>query len=384
MEPFVIFLSHCAGDSTERDIVRQFDELLCEAFNHEKKEGHLTIEYDGRTLIHVGSEVRDGCVKKVKSSDLVICCFFPRYRKASYFEEEVTTALEKGKPIMEVRFIPRNNPRTYLDIGEFDRRLEEEQGDGRPRRVVIEIQYDHNGIDAARVREELRRHVAGGDLVDAIREQILKRAQYDPTLYSTADEVIDDFARHKTPSIRLFFYDGGSTIRKLQAHRGFQDLLDGQNSRLIVDYLYVDTACKTYVSGTPEYRASAALQTMDEGAYSALYEALCRSSGLVHNQSPHGHMTDVARSIKTLKALRDKYHFQLNIRKTCQLPIYRLMISREFVYYTHIFPHFASDPEQGSPNYYSLRLSRKSRAGKDLIDHYDSLWTAGAPEPSDA
>jgi hypothetical protein len=123
---------------------------------------------------------------------------------------------------------------------------------------------------------------------------------------------------------------------------------------------------------------------MDEGAYSAVYEALCRRSGLVHNQSPHGHTTDVARSIRTLQALKDEYHFQLNIRKTCQLPIYRLIISRQYVYYTHILPQFALDPEQGAPDYYSLRLSRESPAGMTLIRHYDWLWKSGVSEPSDA
>ncbi len=380
---FQIFLSNCAGDGPETVVVDQFYELLCQAFRHEKEDRHtVAIEYDRRTPVHAGNEVRHECVEKVKRSDLVICCFFPRYLEARYFREEVKAALNEGKPIIEIRFSPSGES-PYVQIEKFDRRLVEREGSGRPLRVVFNIRYDISS--PASVREAILRYVAGGGLlVDAIRKQIIERAERDLKMFSRADKVIDDLAEKETTSIRLFLYDGGSTIRRLQAHEGFRELLDRQRENLEVQFLYVDTACKAYISETPEYKGSEALQAMDDSAYSAVYEALCRRSGLIHNQSPNGHLADVTRSEKTLRALRDKYHFQFRIRKTSQLPLYRLIISQHYVYYTHIFPQFAEDPEQSAPDYYSLRLSTESRAGMTLIDHYESLWKSGPPESPDA
>ena len=384
MKPFNIFLSHCAGnEGPDKAIIEQFYDLLCEAFKREQVEKRtLVIEFDGQTPELAGNPLRHGLVKRIECSDLVICCFFPRYLEAHYFREEVVAALDKRKPMIEVRFIPPDDKNPYRHVERLDPRLVEEEGGGRPRCVVITIPYDGSAVE--RVREEIRRHMAVGQLVDAIRKQILERAERDLTMYSTADEVIRDLASRKTTSLRLFLYDGGTTIRRLQGHPDFQNLLDEQRGRLELDFLYVDTACKKFIDETPEYKGSAALQAMDDGAYSALYEALCRSSDLVHNQSPHGHLADVARSKKTLQVLKDKYQLQVNIRKTCQLPIYRLIISQHYVYYTHMLPQRMIDREQGSPDYFSLRLSRESSAGMTLIDHYDSLWKSGTPDPPDA
>ena len=387
MEPFKIFLSHCAGnEGPDKAIIKQLNDLLSEAFKLEKVKGTLVIEFDGETPELPGSPLHPGLVRKVETSDLVICCFFPRFLEAHYFKREVLAALNSRKPLIEIRFIPPGEEDPYLYIEHLDPRLEEEVGSGRPRCVLIKIPYTYDDSNLPRVREEIRKHVAGGQLVDAIRKQILERAERDLIMYETAEQVMNDLAEveNRTKLIRLLLYDGGTTIRNLMCHSGFQNLLEKQGENLRVHFLYVDTAFKKYISRTPEYEGSAALQAMEDGAYSAVYEALCRQSGLVHNQSPHGHMYDVLQSQKILQTLKDKYCFHLSIRKTCQLPIYRLIISQHFVYYTHILPHFSELPELGASNYYSLRLSTDSSAGKTLIRHYDSLWKSGAPEPPDA
>ena len=378
MKPFRVFLSHCDQDG--RPFVRRLYELLEEAFMAEIEAQSLKIYFDEEDGVRAGDELRPALAKQIRESDLVLACFFRRWPQASFFQQEIKEAFKTPVQIVPVLFLKPGEDPAYFRLGDLDPRLEE-QGGGRLVHAAVLVRVGEEP-NAGPIGETIRAQVGlvlGGTLIKAIRSAIISRARRDLTMFDSSDELLHDLAANDTTCIDMFMYDGGTTIRRLSANAELIEHIHRSTS-LRMRFLYVDTDFRPFVCETSEFEGTPELKQLGENIYAPLYEALLRKSGMVHNESPKGHMYDVSKSVEALRALAKDLGFSLEVRKTCQLPFYRMVITRRYAYYTHFLPTFQrAHWGDGSPEYHTLRLAVNSPAGSSLVKHFESLWENAKP-----
>ncbi|MBZ5620578.1 MAG: hypothetical protein LAQ69_17910 [Acidobacteriia bacterium] len=350
-------------------------ELLVETFEAEITGGSLEIFYDGKKGLPPGAKFRQALLRQVGECDMMLACPFPRLRQAGQaeaFKLEIKTAKKKKVPIIPILFLGPNEDTSALQLGALG--LAED--DGQLTHVAVPIRYVGSPT-AEVVREAIRREVGsalGGVLIARIRNAIIDWARRDLIMYDSTDQVLHDLAANPSPFLNMFLYDGGMTIRRFCADTEIFHHLK-QSTGLQIRFLYVDTNFKQFVCKTPEFKQNPELKQIDKHLYSPLYEALIRRSYVLHNQSPDGHMNDVRKSVERLRDLAHKCGFGLEVRKTCQLPFYRMMVTCQYVYYTQFLPTVTDpDSDEDPPEYHSLRLSAKSPVGMALGYHFDRLW----------
>jgi len=380
MKPFRLFLSHC-DDAKTRLYVGCLYELLEQAFKADIAKGSFKISYDGdEGVVELGRELHPALVEEVQNSDVVLGCFFKRWPQADHFQKEIKAAFEKPVFLIPILFLGPNEKAYHFRLGDLDPRLEHDQG-GQSVHSRLEISYG-DASDASTVTQLIRDQIGstlGGMLIANIRNRMIDRARRDLTMYERADELLDDLSEHPSTFINMFLYDGGTTIRRLGENRKMLEYLQ-HSPRRQVKFLYVDTNFKAFVRETKEFQQTPELEKIDERLYAPLYEALVRKSWMLHNDSPEGHMYDVAQSISALRTLAKDNGFELEIKKTCLIPFYRMVITRLHAYYTHVLPTFpAVRWGDGAKEFYSLRLSTSSPAGMSLSKHFDRLWDNAAP-----
>lgn len=380
MIPFRLFLSHCDA-APDHPLVRPLYDLLRNSLSAEIKGGALEILYDGKDPVAPGESLRKELLHQVRRSDLLLACFTRRWQQAEYFREEVKAALAARIAIIPILLLEPDDDILSFRLGDLHPDLED--GTGRLAHVAVTIRIGDVST-ATSVHDAIRSQQGselGGDLIRQIRAEMIDRARRDVTVYDRKDQVLHDLSIQPSPYIDIFLYDGGTTIHQMAFDHEFSARL--RAGALRIRFLYVDTNFKDFISTTPEFLARPELASLGGDTYAALYEALVRCSGMLHNRSPEGHLDDVRRSIKSLEGLAAHHNVKLEVRSTSQLPFYRMIVTRQYVYYTHFLPAATDVPGQReAPEYHSIRLSAESPAGKALASHFQTLWDQAVPHAS--
>jgi len=381
MVPFRLFLSHC-DDSPAHPIVRPLYELLTETFQADIRGGALEILYDGRDPVPPGVPLRAELVRKVAQCDLVLACATRRWRQAPYFVEEVKAAIAAPVPIIPVLLLGPSDDVLSFQLGDLHPDLEDHSG--RLMQVALTLRVEGSD-DPSGVRDAIRTQVGsilGGTLISQIRTAFIARARRDLSLYDNQNQLLEDLAQQSSPYIKIFMYDGGTTINRLAHNHEVLDRMRDGGRALSLQFLYVDTDFKKFVCESPQVLARPELEQLEPSLYAALYEALVRRSGMVHNDdcSPNGHAAAVTKSVRLLQGIAQSHGLGLEVRKTSHLPFFRMILTRYYVYYTHFLPTVGGgDTSDPAPEFHSLRLAANSPAGKALGAHFDRLWKQAEP-----
>ncbi len=131
--------------------------------------------------------------------------------------------------------------------------------------------------------------------------------------------------------------------------------------------MYLDTNFKEFIRDASAVREKKEIFNLPNDFFEKIYEALLQASRAIHNRGPH--IDDVKDSIVFFDQLANtNKSISLEVRKTSQLPLFRMIVTDNFLYYTHFMLKSYIPPVQ---NYYSLKVKKDTeiyRAGKKYFD----------------
>jgi hypothetical protein len=134
----------------------------------------------------------------------------------------------------------------------------------------------------------------------------------------------------------------------------------------------LDTGFKEFIHDAVATRNQPKLGELPSEVYCSLYESLLQASMVIHNKGPHD--DDVRDVLGFLEELAHKNpKITINVRKTSQLPVFRMIINENYLYRTHFMLNPAGF-ERNVPDYYSLKLRCDTEMYKINKKYFSKLY----------
>ena len=347
---FKIYLAYCGPDAPKVEKVHQF---LEEVFSSDDE---ITFFFDKRKF-NAGGRVRERLTKEVASSKLVIAFISENWRSSEFFLDEIREAFGRNIQIVPVILIHGKDREVILKnlkLEDLDTRI------AQASKVFLPYVIADDGFSSF------------AKLIRTVKQKIEISRELDFRKLRTTTELVADICCQRSCSLDIFLVNGGSTIQKLFDNEHVQAFFQAKRS-LTVRFLYVDIECKGFIKDSPPYmRHQESLDSIDSRLFGAIYESLIYQSYGIENRNTH--VEDLRFCInETLLPTSKRWKFHLEVRKTSYLPLFRMINTDTFAYYTCFLPRKAGIR---SFEYLSLRFGKKSKIGALMAEQFNYLWSS--------